>query len=121
MVEFAACAVSAIRWTRRDVGDFLGRYLSTPKPDVVFAPAARPARRMAAARVRLDPKTQLLYLGARFYMNGEAVRIARGDAAALRELADRRTLAGSRLRAAASRALILQWQRCGFVHLDAPR
>ena len=62
---------------------FLGRYLSTPKPNIVFSPSKRTSLRdIAGKTVVLDPKTQLLYLGARFFINGEVLRAARGPARA---------------------------------------
>ena len=64
-MQFTQRVLSRIRWSKRDVADFLGRYLSAPKPQVVFEP--RSAR---GALVRLDPKSQLLYYGTRFFMNG---------------------------------------------------
>lgn len=121
MVRFAVSTLGSIRWSARDVAEFLGRYLSTPKPHVFFG--ARPGRMpaLASAQIRLDPKTQLLYRGGRFYMNGESLSVASHDAALLRELADRRSLAGRRVRRAALRALILQWGKDGFLHLEATR
>jgi hypothetical protein len=65
-------------------------------------------------RLSLDPKTQLLYSGARFFMNGEALAVPPGARSALRELADRRSIPASRL--AALRRLIGEWQRAGYLH-----
>jgi 50S ribosomal protein L16 3-hydroxylase len=107
MIDFAARALRRIRWSRGDVVDFLGRYLSAPKPHVVFRPSA--AR---GSRVRLDPKTQLLYFGERFFLNGESLRVRR--AALLRELADRRE--ADRARLAPLAGLIAEWRGAGYLH-----
>jgi 50S ribosomal protein L16 3-hydroxylase len=108
MVQFANRLLSRIRWSRRDVADFLGRYLSTPKPQVVFRPGGA-----KGPLVRLDPKTQLLYYGTRFFMNGES--FSHREAALLRELADKRVLEAARLAPVAG--LIREWRRAGYVHL----
>jgi 50S ribosomal protein L16 3-hydroxylase len=99
------------------VARFLGEYLTEPKAHVVFTPG-RAARARRGAGVRLDPKTQLLYYGKRFFMNGEAIAVARGEQAALRALADRRRLPANRL--APLGALIRQWQRSGYLEWETP-
>lgn len=110
MVQFAAQVLSRIRWSRTDVVDFLGRYLSAPKPHVVFRPGAGRGR-----RVRLDSKTQLLYLGARFYINGESLSVRHPRL--LRELADRREADLRRLAPLAG--LISEWRRAGYLHFTS--
>ena len=109
MLSFAEKTLKRIRWSRGDVADFLGRYLSAPKPHVVFR-AARPGR----GDVRLDPKTQLLYLGGRFFINGESFVARKSQVAPLMRLADRRRLERASLAPIAS--LIAEWRRSGYVH-----
>ncbi len=116
MVEHAAATLARIRWGRGDVESFLGRYLTTPKPHVVFAPPARPLgravfrRRLRRSAVVLDLKTQMLTLGERLYCNGEAC----GNARALRVLADRRRALVGPVRA----DLIYDWYLSGYLHLE---
>jgi len=92
LAAHAARTLARIRWSRGDVEAFLGRYLSTPKPHVVFAPPRRPltraafARRLARAPVVLDARSQMLYRGARLFLNGETLL----PHPALVRLADRR-------------------------------
>jgi 50S ribosomal protein L16 3-hydroxylase len=112
MIDFAAAALSRIRWSRADVAIFLGEYLSMPKAHVVFHAAAK-AR---GAMVRLNPKTQLLYSGARFFINGEAFTVPRRASAALRKLADARVAERAPLARAGLTRLISDWQRRGYVH-----
>ena len=119
MLGFAAAVLGKISWSRRDVADFLGRYLTTPKAHVVFRPSGA-KRQSARSVVRLDGKTQLLYYGARFFINGEPVSLPARFAPALRRLADRRALAGKDLAAKPLAALISGWQRAGWVHLERP-
>jgi len=116
MIGHARATLARIRWQRRDVERFLGRYLTTPKPHVAFAPPRRPLARAAFARrlrreaVALDLRTQMLYRGAQLYVNGEPPVPARG----LRALADRRRA----LVPAARGDLIYDWYRAGYLHLE---
>ncbi len=109
LVGFAKTLLSRIRWTEADVADFLGRYLSAPKPHVVFRPS-----RAAGRELRLDPKTQLLYRGSRFFMNGESFVASRAQLAPLKRLADNRRLERRSLAPVAS--LVRQWRKSGYVH-----
>ena len=107
MIAFAFGILRKIRFSRADVADFLGRYLSAPKPYVVFKPS--PGR---GTEVQLDPKTQLLYSGARFFINGESFTARHPQA--IRELADRRRIRAARLAPVAE--LVAEWRRAGYVH-----
>jgi 50S ribosomal protein L16 3-hydroxylase len=121
MVSFTQGLFRRIRWSRGDVERFLGEYLSEPKPHVVFAPRGRARATPAAmrrSRVRLDPRTRLLYRGTRFFINGESMTVAARDAAALRELADRRMAQGARLARAPLAGLISRWHERGYVNLE---
>src|SRR5438067_124898 len=116
MVAFADRLLSRIRWTRGDVERFLGEYLSAPKAHIVFRPQA--ARRLAG-RVRLDPRSQLLYSGRRFFINGDSLTAPAGAAAALRRLADDRSAAATALAGARLARLISDWQRRGYVRVES--
>ena len=110
LISFAEKLLGRIRWSRADVERFLGEYLSEPKPHVVFEPG-----RGSGEVVKLHPKTRLLYRGGRFFINGESLSRRGAAAAALRELADRRTAHGARLARARLGGLISAWQRLGYV------
>jgi 50S ribosomal protein L16 3-hydroxylase len=117
MVEFSRRTLGKIRWSAPEIARFLGEYLTEPKPHVVFAPG-RSRRGLAGARVRLDPKSLLLHYRGEFFMNGERVGDLRRGRGALRELADRRGIAGEKLAGARLRDLIYRWRRLGYLHLD---
>lgn len=119
LVSFAVDSLARIRWSAADVADFLGRHLTQPKPHVVFAPG-RAARPLRAAMVLLDPKTQLLYRGRRFFMNGEAFTVPLAAAARLRALANARRAPGAGLARAGIGALLGEWRRRGYLHYEAP-
>jgi len=116
--------LARIRWSARDVDEFLGAYLSAPKAQVVFALPRRPlargafGRSLARAEVALDARTQLLYHGTGFFVNGESLQAPARQRAALAALADARRAAGRRLAAAGLADLIYDWYRSGYLHLE---
>ncbi len=112
MIRFAFRILRDIRFSKGDVADFLGRYLSAPKPHVVFRRSAG-----RGARVELDPKTRILYAGARFFINGEPISVRQPRL--LREFADRRALDAARLAPLAE--LVAEWQRAGYLHYTKKR
>ncbi|HYT96084.1 MAG TPA: cupin domain-containing protein [Casimicrobiaceae bacterium] len=127
MLQRVGAALVRIRWDSRDVGRFLGRFLSEPKPIVRFSPPGGPvgkstfAAKAASRGLALDRATQLLYDDAAFYVNGEAVTYRGAGTAMLRRLANRRALSARECRSlgASLAALLYQWYRYGFVHLSA--
>jgi 50S ribosomal protein L16 3-hydroxylase len=124
MIGHAARALARIRWTRGDVGEFLGRHLSEPKAHVFFEPPARamsPARFAAAMSRRpiaLDRRTRLLYSGDRFHCNGEVHRAEGKAAMLLRRLADARCLPPSTDAPQEFTALARGWHAAGYLHFD---
>jgi 50S ribosomal protein L16 3-hydroxylase len=122
MQRRVARALAAVRFDDRDVARFLGRYLTEPKPGVVFEPRkpplsrARFARRVARDGVRLDRRTQLLYDDARYYVNGDDAPLPAADRTALQSLADRRMLAAADCGALAPATIDLLhgWHRDGY-------
>jgi len=117
MVSFADSLLKNIRWSKNDTARFLGEYLTEPKPHVVFRTSARRGT-LAGAQLRLDPKTQLLYSGRRFFINGESFVTSKSAAPRLRELAERRRVRAERLAGAPLAGLISDWLRAGYAHLE---
>jgi 50S ribosomal protein L16 3-hydroxylase len=120
MIGFAERQLARIRWRRSDVAEFLGCYLSTPKPNVVFKGSRRRPPLLAGCDVVLDGKTQLLYSGTRFFLNGESFTARPAQRRLLARLADRRRAPGSALARAGLAPLLLDWARAGYLRL-APR
>jgi len=114
LIAHSKRTLDRIRWSRRDVEKFVGEYLTAPKPHVVFTPARR-TRPLAGSRVVLDPKTQLLYSGNRFFLNGESFTLQGQIAKSMQHLADQRSGPGTALRKLAAR--IAEWHRAGYLHL----
>lgn len=112
--------IGKIRWTDADMEDFIGRYLSEPKPQVFFEPPARPAghatfhRRLLAKGARLDARSRMLYQGHAFYMNGERLEADRDLASSLRQLADQRVLPPGPYDDMLS-GLLYDWYRAGYL------
>ena len=110
MVDFAAALLGKIRWQRREVEDFLGRFLTTPKPEVVFRKSSSKSR-----RVELNPKTQLLYRRSRFFINGESFTVPLRQRRILARLADRRQASAKALARAGLESLISAWRQSGYL------
>ena len=113
--------LAGVRWTHDDIARFIGRHLTEPKANVAFTRPTRSARdtfvqRIAAHGVRLDPRTQLLYDDARYYINGDDGPLA-GVSRTLRALADRRTLGAADCRGldAETLRLLHDWYRNGYL------
>ena len=118
MLGFAHRQLKRIRWNRGDAAEFLGRFLSAPKNNVVFEGNPKTVKLRGKLAV-LDPKARLLYLGTRFFINGESVAARPAQRAALALLADRRRAPGTRLARAGLERLILDWHRAGFLRLES--
>jgi len=125
MVSDAMRRLAGIRWDRRDVVDFLGEYLSTPKAIVQFDRPVRPvssgrfAAQVRKRGLRLDARTLLLYRGGRFYANGEPVHAVGATARALATLADRRFLPADEAGGSPhgeSAQLFYTWYCDGYIH-----
>ncbi|MFN0161291.1 MAG: JmjC domain-containing protein [Burkholderiales bacterium] len=107
--------------SRSQVSRHLGMSLSEPKPQVVFdAPHPRlsaGAFRQAVRRrgLHLDLRTGMLYRGRTIFINGEAHGLP-GDTAALRLLADRRSLPAGSALGAPTDALVYAWYTHGWLH-----
>ena len=122
MQRRVAQALSGIHSDKATIARFLGRYLTEPKPLVVFA-APRPQTRQAFARriardgVALDRRTQLLYDDDRLYVNGDDIAMPRAGRAALRRLADARRLSARDCATlpASTLGLLHDWHRHGFL------
>ena len=126
MLAKAERVLGEINWTRRDVAEFLGNYLTEPKPHVRFAPPRRPLAEAAfssAARrsaVTLAPATLMLYGNAMFFINGEPHKIDKALAAPLRRLANARRLPGSQIpRPGLVTDMLYRWYRSGYICLPS--
>jgi len=128
MIRQTREAFRRIRWTAQDVPRFLGEYLSTPKTQVVFS---RPAPRRSPATfellcrargVRLDLRTNMLFSGLDFFVNGERFAPPARLRAALSRLANERRLeAGPGGLSRPLLQLLYPWYLSGWLHIGDPR
>ncbi len=122
MVRGIEAMVDRIDWSRRHIEDFLGCYLTAPKPQVFFSRPAEPLpargfRGLTRRRgVALDPKTQLLFRRARFFVNGEPVPVSPADRKALRRLADDRKITTTDGLSEDAMSMLYAWYGCGWCH-----
>ncbi len=121
MLQQVSQTISKVKWDDEDVANFLGCYLSEPKPHVFFAAPAKPVSQarfedtLQKRGVMLDLKTQMLCHGSTVFVNGDAQPVGKGSYRALRELADERSLppAANLPREAAD--LLYQWYLDGYL------
>jgi 50S ribosomal protein L16 3-hydroxylase len=114
-------AIKHVRWDKEDIANFLGCYLSDPKPHIFFDVPERPlsqARFGEAIRkqgVHLDLKSQMLCHAGWIFINGEAHRVDERDYPLLRMLADERELADLAVCPAHLCDLLYQWYLEGYI------
>ncbi|MDX9836520.1 MAG: cupin domain-containing protein [Azoarcus sp.] len=122
MVDQIEAMLSAIRWSRKDVTEFVGEYLTEPKSHIFFDPPDKPlSRKRFDTAVNkhgyaLDARTLLLWSDAGFYLNGEPVEFDPADRSALADLAHRRTLGPGQVLSVGLLDLLYQWYEDGFAH-----
>lgn len=123
MVTRSAEMLENLRWSRGLVTDFLGRYLTEPKSNVIFT---RPRRALGTAEfgrrackngVRLAQKTRMLFHGREVFINGEACSPGTGAARTLTGLADARRLPPSTPLNTEARRLLYDWYRAGYIEI----
>lgn len=125
MVERAAAMLEALRWSRRDVTAFLGAYLTEPKPNVVFARASTRytfslfSQRVERVGLRLALPTRLLVSGAEVFINGESHHATRAGRSFFATLADARRVRAPIRTDEATRRLLYDWFRAGYIEIGA--
>ncbi|MFZ5524050.1 MAG: JmjC domain-containing protein [Pseudomonadota bacterium] len=121
MLRQVGQVIKRVRWDREDIANFLGCYLSEPKPHVFFAgpdPALSAARFQQAAQkhgLKLGLKSLMLCHAGWVFMNGEAHRPAMQDYPVIRTLADVRELPPLPTISAGSAGLLYQWYLDGYI------
>ena len=104
MVQKVSKMLQKITWNNNNVADFLGKYLTEPKPEVVFEPNRKISlneftKKMAQKSLQLDLKSQLLFFADHFYLNGEKLSVPSTLLAEIRTLADKKVLQAYALQA----------------------
>lgn len=126
MIEKVSAMLAKLTWDHGDTAQFLGAYLTEPKPHVFFDAPARPLTRakfhVAAAKrgVRLALKSQMLFAGEQMFINGEQLRVQGATRAAFILLADRRSLPGPLALPDVGMDGLYEWYQAGYIELGAP-
>lgn len=127
MLQQVAQAIRKVQWDDEDVANFLGSYLSEPKPHIFFDTPAKPlsATRFAQALltrgITLDLKTQMLCHGSTVFINGDSHPVGKGSYRALRELADTRELPAGKKLTQETLELLYEFYLDGYLDLTAKR
>jgi 50S ribosomal protein L16 3-hydroxylase len=103
MVEQVIEQMEKMRFTKEDVTQFLGAYLSEPKPSVFFSSPKRVLsptqfeKQLQRYGVKLSKKTRMLHRNKNIFINGESYFVNAQDKAVLSRLADERKLGSDAL------------------------
>ncbi|MDO9205251.1 cupin domain-containing protein [Methylotenera sp.] len=97
MISKVSANLQKIKWSDDVVAEFLGTYLSDPKADVVFDAHKKIAlptfsEKLIKLGIALDLKSQMLFFGDNFFINGEGVKFTGEAAIILQSLADKRCI-----------------------------
>ena len=97
MINKVSNMLQKITWDSKAVADFLGKYLTEPKPDMYFEPAkklslAKFIAQLKQKTITLDLKSQMLFTDNAFYLNGEKLTISDNLIACMQVLANQRYL-----------------------------
>ena len=125
MIKQVSAMLQTIAWDNNHIGDFLGKYLTEPKPDVVFEVPRKMSlatfcKQLSTKSLYLDLKSQMLFSHNQFYLNGEPLAVIAELSACMRELADKRcvntTAMQAKLHAALAEALFASYL-AGYVEI----
>jgi 50S ribosomal protein L16 3-hydroxylase len=97
MIAKVDAALRGIVWNKDNVADFLGKYLTEPKLDVVFEPnrkisKAEFCKELAQKTLFLSLKSQMLFTKNQFYLNGEKLTVSTEIVAIMKEFSDKKQL-----------------------------
>lgn len=123
MVHKVGEILNKIQWSESDIAQFLGTYLSEPKPDVLFETNKKISlkafgEKLAKAGIALDLKSQMLFSDDTFYLNGEAATFKGEAAALLRTLADKRIAPPYKTQDKVLLQQLYDWYIAGYLSFD---
>ena len=123
MLHQVGQVVGKITWEKSDIRDFMGTYLTEPKPHVFFSPPDRPLTYkrflLHAFRYGLetDLKSRMLCSEGRVFLNGEIHTVAPSAYRSLEKLANtQKVIAGESLTEEVM-SLLYEWYCCGFIRI----
>ncbi len=122
MVRQVASILNVVRWDKQRVEDFLGCFLTRPKPSVIFTPPVRPLspkafdrRLRSRGRLTLALPTRGLVREDRIFLNGEAHHTQRRVSRIFQALVDTRSISLPVSADAHVQELLYSWYRAGYL------
>ena len=125
MIARVSSMLDALRWTREDIVEFIGRDLTEPKANAVFQrplPMLRPQPFTAQIRregFRLAPRSRMLVHGARIFINGDCHTCGRRCAGLMAKLADSRSIEPPIALTAKLQDILFGWYQAGYIEPGA--
>ena len=125
MIGKVSESLQKITWDNTIVADFLGKYLTEPKPDVLFEANKSLTKeaflkQLSKKTITLDLKSQMLFSENSVYLNGEKLNIANEVFDCMREFADKRCIKAPALQAnihAGAGDALYEAYLAGYIHL----
>lgn len=122
MLDQVESAIKQVRWDKEDIANFLGCYLSEPKPHIFFdSPESELSQSKFKKQIKingleLNLKSQMLCHAGSIFMNGEATQAPTENYSLLRELADHRKLPAPVACSDELLELLYQWYLDGYLY-----
>jgi 50S ribosomal protein L16 3-hydroxylase len=113
--EFARESIAKALKDPHLIDSLLGEYMTEPKSNVWFNPSE--VGPDVTRDIQLDRRTKMMYDARHVFINGESFRVAGKDAVCLRQLADERRLAASKLSqmSPAAQEALADWMAAGWL------
>ncbi len=127
MLQKVSKAIRSVQWDGEDIANFLGSYLSEPKPHIYFETKHKPMhptkflQAMQTRGVVLQLKTQMLCYDKTVFMNGDSYQVGKKSYAILRELADSRALLPAVKLSSEVEQLLYEFYLDGYLDLGASK
>lgn len=128
MITKVADILKRIQWSDQHVADFLGTYLSEPKPDIIFDPNKKISlqkfsERLVQNGICLALKSQMLFTEHHFYLNGESIATSTESESLMKTLADYRKISAREIQACGGIDTSLisklhEWYMAGYLYFD---
>ena len=121
MLRQVEAIIKQVRWNKRDIANFLGCYLSEPKPHIFFDPppqlpgCARVIKILQTGGVALDLKSLMLCHQGKVFINGTVHAVSKETYGRLRVLADTRLLHSLAGISPEAMGLLYQWYTNGYI------